>query len=530
MTAELQRNQKTLQIDDFEVPYFIGYRIIEQRKVDARATFGALIREQDVRQRRAAVDVRVGDYRFDSSPDPDLAMGYDYESFAPSNEVPIDGDFSSIQSTLWLLTDAAYKQGLSSYLQKKAKAVSTIKKQHVDSFSREEAVRMTTQPLKPKADLPAWRQMVKQLSKRFRDTPALLDGTVSFGLVHTKTFLVTTEGTRVAKEHALYQLNVHAVTRAEDGMLLDQGKTVYFDRFDAISPMAEMEKIIQSVSTDLIALRDAPLAEPYTGPAILDGEAAGVFFHETIGHRLEGERQNDDSEGQTFKGQVGKAILPRFISIVDDPTVDKLGDVALNGHYRIDDQGVVAKRTVLIERGVLKSFLTSRTPIEGFNRSNGHGRAQGTARPVARMGNLLVSSDKAVAREELKAMLVAEAKKQGKPYGLIISDMTGGSTNTSNYGYQAFKGTPRKVYRVDAETGEEVLVRGVEMVGTPLTAINKIIATDSTARSFNGYCGAESGYVPVSASAPAILFREVELQRTKRAKRRGPILKAPWAK
>ena len=177
---------------------------------------------------------------------------------------------------------------------------------------------------------------------------------------------MTTEGTRVAQEHALYQLNVHAVTRAEDGMLLDQGKTIYFDRFDAISPLAEMEKIIRSVSTDLIALREAPLAEPYTGPAILDGEAAGVFFHETIGHRLEGERQNDDSEGQTFKGQVNKTILPQFISIVDDPTVEKLGDIALNGHYDIDDQGVVAKRTVLIDRGVLKTFLTSRTPHRRF--------------------------------------------------------------------------------------------------------------------------------------------------------------------
>ena len=140
----------------------------------------------------------------------------------------------------------------------------------------------------------------------------------------------------------------------------------------------------------------------------------------------------------------------------------------------------------------------------------------------------MVSSSKRVSRKRLKEMLIEEAKKQGKPYGLIITDIIGGSTNTSNYGYQAFKGTPRMVYRVDAKTGDETLVRGVEMVGTPLSAINKIIATGRDYGAFNGYCGAESGYVPVSASAPAVLFREVELQRTKPAKRRNPVLPAPW--
>ena len=147
---------------------------------------------------------------------------------------------------------------------------------------------------------------------------------------------------------------------------------------------------------------------------------------------------------------------------------------------------------------------------------------------MARMGNLIVESTKVVSRKALKDMLIAEAKKQGKPYGLIIADITGGSTNTSNYGYQAFKGTPRMVYRVDAQTGKETLVRGVEMVGTPLTAINKLVAAGNDVGVFNGYCGAESGYVPVSAVAPSLLFREIELQRTQRKKLRAPILRAPW--
>jgi hypothetical protein len=144
------------------------------------------------------------------------------------------------------------------------------------------------------------------------------------------------------------------------------------------------------------------------------------------------------------------------------------------------------------------------------------------------MSNLVVESSKRVRREELKRMLMAEARRQGKAYGLVIRDITGGNTNTMSYGYQAFKGTPRLVYRVDAKTGQEELVRGVELVGTPLTSVNKVLATGDSVRVFNGYCGAESGYVPVSTVAPAALVGEIELQRVARQHERIPILPAPW--
>ncbi len=528
MSAELARNQARLKIDDFDAPYFIGYRVVDEHKIHMSAAFGALVHDSESRRRRAFVDVRVGDYSFDSSPDPDLGLDLDYDQFRPSAQIPLDEDQAAIQGTLWLLTDSAYKKALSMYLQKKAKAVNSVKKKHVDSFSKEIATQSLTEPLTPKIDRSDWKTMVKRMSLRFRKSEFLLSGSVSFGFIHLKTFVVNSEGTRVAKERGLYQMVLDAVTRAPDGMLLEQGKTLYFRSPSEIPRQEVLDSYVDAVAKDLMDLRAAPMADPYTGPAILESEASGVFFHETIGHRLEGERQNDDSEGQTFKGQIGKKILPDFIQIVDDPTLRTLNNQTLNGHYTHDDEGVPARRTVLIEDGILKTFLTSRTPVEGVSKSNGHGRAQGTARPVARMGNLMVTSSKRVPRSRLKAMLIEEAKKQGKPYGLIITDIIGGSTNTSNYGYQAFKGTPRKVYRVDASTGHETLVRGVEMVGTPLSAINKIIATGEKYGAFNGYCGAESGYVPVSASAPAVLFREVELQRTKRAKRRNPILSAPW--
>jgi TldD protein len=225
---------------------------------------------------------------------------------------------------------------------------------------------------------------------------------------------------------------------------------------------------------------------------------------------------------------VGQLVLPTFLSVVDDPTLAAARGVSLNGAYAFDEQGVAARRTVLVKDGRLESYLLSRKPVKPFERSNGHGRSQGSRAPMARMANLVVESSRQVPAAELKRMLMAEARRQGKRYGLIIRDITGGNTNTASYGYQAFKGTPRLVYRVDARTGAEELVRGVELVGTPLSSVNKVLATSDVVRVFNGYCGAESGYVPVSTVAPSTLVGEIELQRVARANERSPILPSPW--
>jgi predicted Zn-dependent protease len=342
-------------------------------------------------------------------------------------------------------------------------------------------------------------------------------------------WFTSSEGTALVTEETLYAIHVQAVARAVDGQLLENSRDFYA-RTEATLPGPErLEREVRSLIRELEALRSAPALDPYSGPAILAPEATGVLFHEAVGHRLEGERQDDDKEGQTYKGQVGKRILPSFLSVVDDPTLRAQGEVALNGFYAFDDQGVPAQRTTLVEDGVLRTFLLSRKPVKPFTRSNGHGRGQGASAAVARMGNLVVSSRRRVPMTELKRLLIAEAKRQGKPYGLIIQDITGGNTNTLSYGYQAFKGTPRLAYRVDVLTGKQELVRGIELVGTPLTSINKLVATSDEARVFNGYCGAESGYVPVSTVAPAALISEIELQRVARANERSPILPAPWS-
>jgi len=371
--------------------------------------------------------------------------------------------------------------------------------------------------------------LVRKVSARFNEAGKIFDTDVRVTADKEVRYFVNSEGSRILTEQTFYGVHIYAVTRADDGQLLDDSRDYYGFREAELPSDDKLMKDAESLIQELLALRAAPAIDPYTGPAILEAEAAGVLFHEAVGHRLEGDRMDNDAEGKTYKGQIGRAVLPSFITIVDDPTLATLGGKSLNGYYRFDDEGIPAQRVPLVEAGVLKNFLVSRHPVDGFLKSNGHGRAQLNRRPVARMANLIASSTKQVSDAELKQMLIAEAKRQGKPYGLIIRDIQGGNTNTSSFGYQAFKGIPRLVYRVDARDGKETLVRGVEVVGTPLSAVSKIVATGKTQGVFNGFCGAESGNVPVSTVAPATLLREIELQRVIEGKDRPPILPSPAA-
>ncbi len=289
----------------------------------------------------------------------------------------------------------------------------------------------------------------------------------------------------------------------------------------------ELTAKIDKMALDLRDLRKAPVAEPYDGPALLSGRAAAVFFHEVLGHRMEGHRQKDEDEGQTFTKKVNQEVLPTFLSVTDDPTIHDLGGVKLSGFYEYDNEGTPAQRVEVIKDGILKNFLMSRMPIKDFSVSNGHGRNQPGVMPTGRQGNLIVTSTKSVPEAQMRQKLIDEVKKQGKPYGLYFDDIQGGFTLTTRSLPQAFQVLPVIVYRVYADGRPDELVRGVDIVGTPLAALTRIVTTGDQQHVFNGVCGAESGSVPVSAVAPAMLFSEMEVQKRAHSHERPPILPPP---
>ncbi len=532
MAQELDRNQAELKLKENRGPYFISYQLkdYDQREIVAR--YGALFQDATARDRQVFVDVRVGDYVFDSSIEDefDFSTSLKGASYITRKSAPIDDSAQALRTALWLVTDEKYKTALFNYLKKKGEAVYVVDDpKRPPSFSKETPVKLLGARAALEFAHDQWAAFARETSSRLAKEPAFFDSEVRVTADKIVRYLVTTEGTRLITEHTLYGVHVSAVTRADDGQLLENSRNWYAPSEGQLPDVAVMKRDLERMVADLNALRVAPTIDPYTGPAILEPDAAGVLFHEAIGHRLEGERQDSDTEGKTFRGQVGRQVLPAFISVLDDPTSRARGGSQLNGAYAYDEQGVPAQRVTLVQDGVLKTYLLSRKPVEGFLKSNGHGRSQGNRKPIARMANLIVESKKRVSEAELKNQLIAEAKRQGKPFGLLIRDITGGNTNTTGFGYQAFKGTPRMVYRVDVKTGQETLVRGVEIVGTPLSAMNRIMATGTLEGVFNGFCGAESGMVPVSTVAPAVLLQELELQRALEGRDRPPLIQSPTA-
>jgi len=532
MKEEMQRTMKDLSLKDFPQIYFVSYSIKFVESYEIGARFGNLYAIRDDKFGVADVDVRVGSYEYDHTSDKGVEFEFSWSpsDYRSSNIVPLEPDISAVRNVLWLLSDSTYKANAAGYLKKKGKAIYEVEdKDKKDCFSREDKVSYYGEQENLVFDIKKVSEIAKRLSSIFIEYPEIFDSDIRLRAEKVTHIFVNSEGTEIIMDKVYYSFVANAFSRSEDGMLLTNDKSVYSTTLEKFPDENRLSNEVKDLITELLALRKAPLFEPYTGPAILEPEATGVLFHEAIGHRLEGDRMNDQSEGQTFKDKIGQQILPTFISVYDDPTMKEFQDIPINGYYEFDDQGVRAQKVTLIDKGVLKNYLMSRKPVKGFNKSNGHGRAGVYGKPMSRMAVTYVKAADTVPFSELKKMLIEEVKKQGKPYGLMIKNIKGGSTNTSSFGYQAFNGIPRSVYRVYPD-GREELVRGVEMVGTPLVTISKIIKASNEYGVFNGYCGAESGYVPVAAVAPYVLISEIELQSTMKFKERPLILPSPWSR
>jgi predicted Zn-dependent protease len=469
------------------------------------------------------VQVRLGDPRLDNT------HGTHRGSAVNSMDLPLNDDREALSRSLWLATNTGYGNALDNYLRVKTEAEVRAKEEDTSpDFSEESPQTHIGKPAPPVVvDKAAWEDRVRALSKIFRQYPDVYQNMVVLTVQNETDYFVSSEGSRIVTPHIQARLVVFAMTRADDGMDLFRAQTFEAETAAELPKQPELEAAMNELGKSLEALRNAPVTQPFDGPAILSGRAAAVFFHEVLGHRLEGQRQRGDEEGQTFTKDVGKEVLPTFLSVADDPTMVKFGDTWLSGTYEYDDEGQKARRVDLIDDGVLKTFLMSRLPIASFAASNGHGRAQTGRVPTGRQGNLIVTSTKTVPESELRKQLIDEAKKQGKPYGLYFEDISSGFAVTTRSSPQAFQVIPLVVWRVYVDGRPDELVRGVSIVGTPLAAMKKILATGDKSEVFNGECGAESGTIPVSAVAPAMLLSEMETQKQAQGTARPPILPIP---
>jgi TldD protein len=522
MRTELNRAKADLSKSD-PAPYFLSYTVYDQDQILIAAAYGGILSNSTSRRRTADVTMRVG------TPQLDNTHGQSRGSGMTSGSLPLNDDPDAEARVLWELTNRAYKRAAPAYLNVKTNtAVEAEEEDKSPDFSKDAPQVHSDAKLKePSFDRSAWEEEVKRLSGAFRNYADVYYSTVVLQVSTSNSRTVTSEGTELAMPGSTARLVMEAQTRAEDGMDLLRVETFQAPVAGGLPPEKELMSKVEKMAVDLKALRNAPVAEPYDGPALLSGRAAAVFFHEVLGHRLEGHRQKDEEEGQTFTKKVGQQVLPTFLTVVDDPTIKEVDGIKLAGTYAYDNEGVPAQRVEVIENGVLKNFLMSRMPIKDFDNSNGHGRNQPGSMPTGRQGNLIVSSTQTVPESELRQKLIDEVTKEGKPYGLYFDDIQGGFTLTTRSSPQSFQVLPVIVYKIYPDGRPDELVRGVDIVGTPLAALTRIVTTGDKQHVFNGVCGAESGYVPVSAVAPAMLFSELEVQKRAHGHDRPPILPAP---
>ena len=525
MQAELARSMRVLGEQPVP-PYFLGYEVIQYDYDAVEASFGTLVSTSRDRDRYLDVDLRVGSHALDNTRAIRGGGGSIRRYFS---RLPIEDDAAAIRAEIWLETDEHYKHALERFT--KVKADVNVKVEAEDKsadFSREDPVQHIGEGAELAVDLADWQDRARRYSATFAAHGDIYEAEADLSATTETRWLVNSEGTRVRTSETRFRLSINASTKAEDGMSLPLSES--FTAFSAAGLPSEKE-ILSTVArmiANLKALRTAPVVDPYTGPAILAGRASGVFFHEILGHRVEGHRQKRVDEGQTFKKKIGERILPEGFSVVFDPTLRTFAGTDLAGSYRFDNQGVPGQRVAVVEDGVFRRFLMSRTPIEGFPYSNGHGRKQRGYKPVSRQSNMIIEVANPLSRPALKRKLLEMVAAAGKPFGLWFEDIEGGFTTTGRYSPNAFNVDPILVYRIHPD-GRQELVRGVDLIGTPLATLSRVVAADDQLAVFNGYCGAESGDVMVATASPAVLVSQIEVQKKAKSQDRLPILPPPFA-
>ncbi|MFT5284121.1 MAG: TldD protein [Planctomycetota bacterium] len=529
MELELARSLKGLQIKGHPKPCYLSYLMRVREGYSVWGRYGTIYYSCPLDSSTLHADLRVGSYRNDQTVDGRIGLQKEDPVWHNRCDGPEELDPFAIRYSFWRLTQARHLEALQDYYDKKSISLEEQLFDEAPSLRKANASRIEAAIKKPTGTLEEAAGFVRRVSALFLSYPKIDNPYVKFREVVQTRLIVNSEGTRsVAQEHFV-QVSLYGGMLAPDGVRQNASRAYYVRQFDELPSEASMTEVVESIYRELLELVAAEPMEPYAGPALFGGIAAGVLFHEAIGHRLEGERLLSRNEGRTFAGKVGKRIIPAGIDLFDDPTLTKVNGHTLYGHYQMDDEGTPPERVHLIEDGVLRRFLTSRNGIPGQSGSNGHGRAEREDEVMARMGNLIVKAREPLTTAQLEERWMEEVAARDNDFGLLVTDADSGETSTSSdaYDFQAFQINPTAVYRVDRASGKRKRVRDVSFVGTPLAAIQGVLALGDDPAVDNSYCSAESGSLPVGTVAPSALLRDIEVQRSTSARNQPPSLRLP---
>ncbi len=528
ITDELNREFSRLCEENYP-PYYLSYRVDEINSTAIESTFGSLTQSDDYSGRILTATIKVGSYDLDNTHELKNGFNINNTSHSFGTIFPAENNENALKQVIWRVTDKAYKNAVSSFT-----IIKNELKNDTSGYTGDFSKEVPVTYYEPQADdwdkklnKTEWENKIKKFSRPFLEEQAIIVGKALLTFITERKYFISSEGSSIAQNKTYTRLQIFGKIKADDGSLLPLYKSYYaFSPSDLPGDDKIMEDVKQMVNK-LLELKDAAIAQPYTGPAILSPEAAGVFFHEIFGHRIEGHRLKSETDSHTFKNKLGEKVLPEYVDIIFDPTMVTFIGKDLFGTYVYDDEGVKARRVKVVSNGILSDFLMSRTPFKKIMHSNGHGRAQTGNHPVSRQSNLIVETSDPLSDKELRKLLIRECKKQKKEYGYLFKEVVGGFTLTNVYTPNVFNIIPTEVYRIYVDGREDELVRGVELIGTPLLMFSEIIATGDTPEVFTGFCGAESGNIPVTAISPSLFVKKIETQRKHEDQGQLPILPRP---
>ncbi len=508
------RRALKMSVPGFPKPYYCSFLLKDIHWFNTWASSGSECRSQRDRTRHVYCDLRVGSYDYDQVVDGGLReLDEDLESSSYCS-VPIDDkDYDGLRITVWKLLESKFREALTDFNQKEAGRIAT-RDPHLGlrSFTRSKRALFKHYGRTENVDHEAWSKFCKRASMWISQLARLSGSWVEFDSSQETRIFVSTEGTLTVQNAQVFCLSANMHRLTPEGSRLEQEVVINCGSLQELPDMRTFKKLVLEKYDQLQRVAQAKKIHAFSGPVLLYPGPAGLLFHEAVGHRLEGSRLLSSGEGQTFKEQEGKQIFSLPITVRDNPLLKEYNGNKCIGSYAYDDEGVKAQDTILIEDGVLKGFLSTRAALKrGRHVSNGHARTKQNQRPISRMAVTIIEGKNGEPLNKLKTKLIQEIKRQNKPFGMIVYETNGGETDTTNYDFQAFSGDIAYATLV-YPNGREVCVRGVNFVGTPLQSLSNIIAVGDSPQLDNGFCGAESGLLPISTIAPAVLVRNLELQ------------------
>jgi predicted Zn-dependent protease len=510
MQDEMDRSMKQLQLENLDKPYFISYRVEDEDSTTASASFGGLASSNQNRLRMLRVEVRVGSYQLDNT---NYSHGLleSLSVLASTKYLPLDDDYTELRRQIWLATDGAYKKATEDLARKRA---ALLNKNIIDlppDFTQEKPAQTVVTAAPVHADRAAWEAEARTLSALFRQMPEIADSGVAFSASNLHIRYLNSEGTRYTIDRPNVGFSANAIAQATDGRTITDSTTIHVRTLQDLPPAEELTARIRALSKRLKEVRDAAVLDTYTGPVLFESNAAPQLFRLNFASDLEARRralpdnlQNasnfDPSEGH-FIDKIGERVLPKFLSVTDNPTIDTLDGKPIDGFCKIDDDGLPTHEIKLVADGNLQTLLTTRNPVRGFDHSSASRHGNGAA-PT----NLIVTAEDGLSSEDLRAKLLEQVKQQNKDYGIVVRRMHNSSQ-------------PLLAWKVYAD-GHEEEIRGVEFSGLGASSFKKIAAAGSQPNLLNEGT--------VTYAVPSLLFKELTLHKLRGETPTLPLLPHPF--